>query len=118
MHGCVQNGGTPMFSAAGEGHSECIKVLAHLGGDVNKVALVRRKAHCCGCTWWHSQLDERCIVCCCVQGGVTPMFFAAYQGHKECIEVLAGLGADVHKAQAVSVDALRQLWLSLTTCWV
>jgi len=36
-----------------------------------------------------------------VQDGTTPMFAAALNGHKECIEVLAGLGGDVNKADTV-----------------
>ena len=34
------------------------------------------------------------------------MFIAAYQGHKECIETLAGLGGDVNKANTVSVSSM------------
>jgi len=43
-----------------------------------------------------------------VQDGATPMFFAAQEGHKECIEVLAGLGGDVNKATTVSVEGAAQ----------
>jgi len=44
-----------------------------------------------------------------VQDGVTPIFIAAQNGHKECIEVLAGLGGDVNKAETVSVKSTAQL---------
>jgi len=37
------------------------------------------------------------------QDGTTPIFIAAENGHKECIEVLARVGCDVNKA-TVSVD--------------
>jgi len=47
-------------------------------------------------------------MCRCVQDGVTPMLIAAYNGHKECIEVLAGLGGDVNKATTVSVEGAAQ----------
>ena len=39
-----------------------------------------------------------------MQSGTTPIFSAALGGHKECIEVLARLGGDVNKADAVSVE--------------
>jgi len=47
--------------------------------------------------------------CGCVQNGATPMFIAAQTDHKECIEVLAGLGGDVNKAKTVSVEGAA--WL-------
>ena len=37
------------------------------------------------------------------QGGVTPTYVAAQNGHVACIEVLARHGADVNKAMRVSV---------------
>jgi len=46
-----------------------------------------------------------------VQDGATPIYIAALGGHKECIEVLAGLGGDVNKAKTVSVEGAAQLRL-------
>jgi len=45
----------------------------------------------------------------CMQDGASPIYVAAYNGHKECIEVLAGLGGDVNKAETVSVKGTAQL---------
>ena len=45
----------------------------------------------------------------CVQNGATPIYVAAQNGHRECIEVLAGLGGDVNKAMPVSVEGAAQL---------
>lgn len=39
-----------------------------------------------------------------VQDGSTPVYVAARNGYKESIEVLARLGGDVNKADAVSND--------------
>ena len=39
-----QNGATPTYVAAWNGHLECIKVLARYGADVTKAANVRRAA--------------------------------------------------------------------------
>jgi len=36
----VQDGATPIHIAAQKGHKECIEVLAHSGGDVNKAMTV------------------------------------------------------------------------------
>jgi len=44
----------------------------------------------------------------CVQDGATPIHIAAFQGHKECVEVLARSGADVNKATTVSVEGAAQ----------
>jgi len=41
-----------------------------------------------------------------VQDGATPMFIAAATGHWECVEVLAGLGGDMNKADNVSVGGV------------
>jgi len=41
-----------------------------------------------------------------IQDGGTPVFIAAQNGYKECIEVLARLGGDVNKAMAVSVHGV------------
>jgi len=50
--GGIQDGATPVFIAAQNGHKECIEVLARLGGDVNKAVAkcTWRGAVCCGCT--------------------------------------------------------------------
>ena len=47
-------------------------------------------------------------MCGCVQNGATAIHVAAQYGHKECIEVLAGLGGDVNKATTVSVEGAAQ----------
>lgn len=43
----------------------------------------------------------RCFGHGCVQNGRTPISIAAQNGYTECIEALAGLGADVNKADTV-----------------
>jgi len=45
----------------------------------------------------------------CMQDGASPIYVAAENGHQECIEVLAGLGGDVNKAETVSVELAAQL---------
>jgi len=40
LRGCVQIGFTPLFIAAQQARTECIEVLASLGGDVNKANTV------------------------------------------------------------------------------
>jgi len=46
---------------------------------------------------WH---DGVCLGGC-AQGGHTPIFIAAQNGHKECVEALANLGGDVNQAAGV-----------------
>jgi len=43
-----------------------------------------------------------------VQNGGTLVCIAALGGHKECIEVLAGLGGDVNEPVTVSVEGEPQ----------
>ena len=43
-----------------------------------------------------------------VQNGTTAMYIAAQKGYKECIEVLAGLGAALDKADTVSMEGAAQ----------
>ena len=43
-----------------------------------------------------------------MQDGATPIFVAAKNNHKECIEVLARSGGDLNKADAVSVEGAAQ----------
>jgi len=123
--GCVKNGATPMLIAAVNGHKECIEVLAALGGDVNKAETVSVEgvAQSAVVAWWWrvpqqfelgamvldiDVCDVTVGVCGCVQNGATPIYAAAVNGNKECIEVLAGLGGDVNQAYSVSVERAAQ----------
>jgi len=97
-------------------------VLAGLGGDVNKAIAVsvegvasavvvvsvacRDGCHYVGC-------DVSVAVHDCVQGGTTPIYAAAATGHKDCIEMLAGLGGDVNKARTVRVEALSAMFMRM-----
>jgi len=109
-HVTVQDGATPMFVAAQNGHKDCIEVLARLGGDVNKAKTVsvegaaqlvagtlggvRSMSNWVSWCWVLLGCNrERAYLC---QNGSTPICIAALGGHKECIEVLAGLGGDIH----------------------
>ena len=120
----LQDGATPIFVAAQNGHKGCIELLASLGGDVSTARPVSSdgivlavsiwwcgKVACAPCwlgrmVWCSHRVAVR--MCDCVQSGATPIYVAAENGHKECAEVLAALGSDVNAAMSVSVDAVAQ----------
>ena len=122
----VQNGATPMYIAAYQGHKKCIEVLAGLGGDVNKAMTVSVQGEAQSvvvasggvCSVWSwvgvDTYNVTVGVRGCVQNGATPIYIAAQHGHKECIDVLLAAGAD--KDAAVSLRALRAffgLWTNV-----
>jgi ankyrin repeat protein len=65
----TKTGATPLFVAALNGHSACIRLLAELKVNVN------------------ARLTET---------GATPMYAAAFEGKIDCITCLAELNADIN----------------------
>lgn len=53
-----------------------------------------------------------------MQIGWTPINVAAYQGHRECVQALIELGADVNRASGVSVVRHRQISVHMAACVV
>ena len=64
------NGATPAFIAAEEGHAACLRLLLEAGCDKDKA----------------------------MQNGVTPAFVAAQNGHADCLRLLLEAGCDKDKA--------------------
>ena len=86
MDGKNENGMTPLFGAAFNGHKEVAELLIAAGADVNAK-------------------DE---------GGETPLLYAVTFGHKEIAELLIAEGADVNAKVEVG-DYKGQTPLDLAT---
>ncbi|XP_023933464.1 ankyrin repeat domain-containing protein 39-like [Lingula anatina] len=100
---------TPLHSAAGNGHTQCVQLLLQHGVDTSiqdrgGMTPLHRAAHC-----GHTQ---------CVQllfqhgadtsiqdrGGMTPLHRAAHCGHTQCVQLLFQHGADTSIQDRVSVE--------------
>ena len=104
----LQRDATPTYIAAQNGHAACIEALVRHGADVNQAKVTVGTACITGGTGG----DTGCTA---EQNGATPTYTAAQTGAAECIDVLARHGADVDKANAVSVAHMRGLLMRRIT---
>jgi ankyrin repeat protein len=75
---CNSYGASPIWIAASNGFTSCIKELISLGSDVNK----------------------------CHNNGTSPVNKAARKGHPDCIALLASAGGDVNKCDDEGVSPI------------
>lgn len=92
----LQNGSSPVFMAAGNGHIEALRLLLTANGDPNQADKVLIEA-----THSHPRLLKvkfhlPFLSCFYRQDGATPFFIAAQNGHLEVLELLQDWGVANH----------------------
>lgn len=99
---CVRTEYSPLFSAAANGHIECVRVLLELGADINS-----EDNYGATPVWIAAQNGHfDCISLLCELGAnvtttarkdkSSPLYAAAYMGHTHCIRLLHQLGCDLN----------------------
>ena len=100
------NGETSLTYAAQEGHTDCVRLLLQRGADVNKPSGCRSTAAHYAAERGHSEtllalLDNAgCDVDARGIWGMTPLMWAAQEGHTECAQLLLERGADISSLDA------------------
>ena len=110
------------MDAARLGHHECLSILLAHGAEVNKAYAVSIRGvcsiaylyvvACIGVAAEGMHYNLRCR-CCRLQDGFRALMMAAQEGHHECLSILLAHGAEVDKADAVSVRgvcSIAYLW--------
>ena len=94
-------GKAPLMYAAQGGHTECVRLLLEHGADVNKPSASRSTAAHYAAERGHKETllalldDVGCDVDARGSWGMTPLMWAAQEGHTECTQLLLERGADI-----------------------
>ena len=108
-----------MYVAAQENSKECLDMLLTHGCDANQANVRSHWMSCddvvlcvvmlfdCDCVCFIGVVTAWMLCCCSSQiGAVTPVYIAAQNNNKECLDMLLRYGADANKAR------VRSHWMS------
>ena len=101
---------TPLMYAAGNGHTECVRLLVQRGADVYKRGDEGgTAAHYAAWKGYEEALlallDAGCEIDATDSRDMTPLMWAACNGHVECVQLLIQRGADVNKRDKEGLTA-------------
>jgi ankyrin repeat protein len=99
------NGNSPIYMAAQNGHATCIKELFSCSGDVHKcnrdgespIYIAARNGHA-DCITLLVSLGGNVNTC--ANNDISPIFTAACRGHAACITALVTLGGDINRCNS------------------
>ena len=97
IDGADEWGCTPLFNAAANGHSDCVKLLLEAGADIKATDSILAMAAGSGnpeCV--RILIDAGADVNAVDKYKYTPLHMAAFNGHGECVKLLIAKGAKIN----------------------